>query len=212
VRPADPSTPVTEAAAARPGSLGRDEIVRVGYVPNVNAFHVIGGLFAVWAVTLAALGIKREDFPQAGRQTLAVGALSVLLAASAIGSGIITSALEAEEKEEEEAEEGTPADRPAAGEGGGRTLTLKADSGGELRFDARSLEARAGEVTIRMENPSSVPHNVSIEGGGVDEEGKTVGRGGTSTVRADLAPGEYAFYCSVSGHRPGGMEGALIVR
>jgi plastocyanin len=171
----------------------------------VNAFHVIGGLFAAWAVTLAALGITREDFPRAGRQTFLVGTLSVLLAVGAISSGIITSALEEEEHEEE-------AGRPAPGEGGGRTLRLSAAPGGELRFDTRTLEARAGRVTIQMENPSSVPHNVSIEGGGVDEEGNTVEKGGTSTVTAELQPGEYDFYCSVSGHRQGGMEGTLTVR
>jgi NADH:ubiquinone oxidoreductase subunit 6 (subunit J) len=66
----------------------------------VNAFHVIGALFALWAVTLAALGITREDFPRGGRQTLAIGTVSVLLAVSAIGSAIITSALEEEEEEE----------------------------------------------------------------------------------------------------------------
>lgn len=170
---------------------------------------MIGGLFAVWAVTLAALGITREDFPRPGRQTLAVGTLSVLLAVGAIGSAIITSALE----EEEEAEgEGEAAGTPTAAEDGGRTLTLSADPGGELRFDTRALEARAGQVTIQMDNPSSVPHNVSIEGGGVDEEGKTVGKAATSTVTAELRPGEYAFYCSVSGHRQGGMEGTLTVR
>jgi plastocyanin len=172
----------------------------------VNAFHVLGGLFAAWAVTLAALGITREDFPRSGPQTLAVGTLSVLLAVSAIGSGIITGALEDEE------EVGEAADRPAAGEGGGRTLRLSADPGGELRFDVRTLEARAGQVTIQMQNPSSVPHNVSIEGGGVDQEGNTVGRGRTSTVSAELGPGEYDFYCSVPGHRQGGMEGTLTVR
>jgi plastocyanin len=172
----------------------------------VNAFHVLGGLFAVWAVTVAALGISREDFPRPGRQTIAVGTLSVVLAASAIGSGIITSALEEEE------EEGEAAGRAAAGEGGGRTLSLSADPGGELSFDTGALEARAGRVTIQMENPSSVPHNVSIEGGGVDEEGKTVEQGGTSKVTAELRPGEYDFYCSVSGHREGGMEGTLTVR
>jgi plastocyanin len=178
----------------------------VGKYRKVNAFHVIGGLFAAWAVILAALGITREDFPRAGPQTVAVGTLSVLLAVSAIGSGIITSALEEEE------EEGEAAGQPAEGEGGGRTLRLSADPGGELRFDARTLEARAGPVTIQMENPSSVPHNVSIEGSGVDEEGKTVGKGGTSTVRAELQRGQYDFYCSVAGHRQGGMEGTLTVR
>jgi len=66
----------------------------------VNAFHVIGSLFALWALTLAAVGITREGFPRGGRQTVAVGMVSVLLAVSAIGSAIITSALEEDEEEE----------------------------------------------------------------------------------------------------------------
>jgi plastocyanin len=175
---------------------------------SVNAFHVLGALFALWAVALAGLGITREDFPRAGGQTLAVGALSVLLAVAAISSGILTSALE--DEEEEGAAEA--AGQPAEGGGGGRMLSIAADPGGALRFDTRSLEAQAGQVTIQMENPSTVPHNVSIDGGGVDEEGNTVEQGGTSTVRAELRPGEYAFYCSVPGHRESGMEGSLTVR
>jgi plastocyanin len=178
-----------------------------GYVKDVNAFHVIGGLFAVWAVILTAIGIRREDFPRPGFQTFAVGTISVLLAASAIGSGIVTSALE---EEEETDEEGEAAEMQGAG--GGRTLTLSADPAGELSFDTQTLEARAGRVTIQMDNPSSVPHNVSIEGAAVDEHGKTVGKGGTSTVTAELRSGEYDFYCSVAGHRQGGMEGTLTVR
>jgi plastocyanin len=170
----------------------------------VNAFHVLGGLFALWAVTLAVVGITRENFPRTGGQALAVGAVSVLLAVSAIGSGIITGALEEEEDEE--------AGQPAAEGPGGSTLRLSADPGGELRFDRRSLEARAGQVTVVMDNPSSLQHNVSIEGRGVDQEGETVGKGGRSTVRAELRPGRYDFYCSVPGHRQGGMEGTLTVR
>ena len=167
---------------------------------------MIGGLFAVWAVTLTAIGIRREDFPRAGAQTIAVGTISVLLAAGAIGSGIVTSAVE------DEAHEGEAAEPQGTGEGGRRVLALSADPGGALSFDTRELEARAGQVTIQMENPSSVPHNVSVEGRGVDEEGRTVGQGGTSTVAADLRPGEYDFYCSVPGHREAGMEGTLTVR
>jgi plastocyanin len=168
----------------------------------VNAFHVIGALFALWAIVLSIGGIARDDFPRTGFPSLAVGMISVLLAVGAIGSGIITSALE-EEEEGEEAE---------AAEGGGGALTLAADPGGDLSFDKQSLEAPAGAVTIRMENPSSVPHNVSIEGNGVDEEGETVEQGGTSEVSAQLRAGEYTFYCSVSGHQEGGMEGTLTVR
>jgi plastocyanin len=173
---------------------------------TVNAFHVLGALFALWAVVLAFVGIRSEGFPRTRLSTLVVGTVSVVLAMAAIGSGIITSALEEEEEEGEETAE------PAAAEGGGNALRLTADPGGDLRFDRRSLRARPGEVTIAMENPSSVPHNVSIEGRGVDEEGETVGRGGRSTVRAELRPGEYDFYCSVGGHREGGMEGTLTVR
>jgi plastocyanin len=170
----------------------------------MNAFHVIGGLFAVWAVTLAAVGVTRGDFPRTGGQAFAVGAVSVLLAVSAIGSAVITGALEEEEAEE--------AGQPAGGEREQNRLELSADPGGALRFDRRSLEARAGEIRIVMDNPSSLAHNVSVEGHGVDEEGETVGEGGRSTVRARLRPGEYDFYCSVPGHRQGGMEGTLTVR
>jgi plastocyanin len=171
----------------------------------VNAFHVIGALFALWAVILSIGGIARDDFPRAGFPTLAVGLISVLLAAGAIGSGVITSALEEEE-------EGEEAGQAEAAEGGRGALALAADPGGDLSFDKQSLEAPAGQVTIRMENPSSLPHNVSVEGDGVDEEGETVEKGGTSEVSAELSAGEYTFYCSVSGHREGGMEGTLTVR
>jgi plastocyanin len=170
----------------------------------VNAFHVIGALFALWAIVLSIAGITRHDFPRTGFPSLAVGLTSVVLAAGAIGSGIITSALE----EEEEGEAG----QAEAAEGGGGALTLAADPGGDLSFDKQSLEAPVGEVTLRMENPSSLPHNVSIEGDGVDEEGETVQEGGTSEVSARLRAGEYTFYCSVPGHQEGGMEGTLTVR
>jgi uncharacterized cupredoxin-like copper-binding protein len=39
-----------------------------------------------------------------------------------------------------------------------------------------------------------------------------VGKDGTSTVTAELGAGRYTFYCSVPGHRQGGMEGTLTVQ
>jgi uncharacterized cupredoxin-like copper-binding protein len=35
--------------------------------------------------------------------------------------------------------------------------------------------------------------------------------GGSRTLTLTLKPGTYTFYCSVPGHRQGGMEGTLAV-
>jgi uncharacterized cupredoxin-like copper-binding protein len=185
----------------------------------VNAYYVVGALLAVWALGLTAVGVKLADFPRTNRQAIAVGAVSVLLAASTIGSGIVTGILD----EGDDGHAGATASPPGPGateqpdgrsakERAGSTVRLSADPSGALAFDKKSLDAKAGDVTLVASNPSPVPHNISVEGHGIDEHGKTVGQGGSSTVQAKLAPGEYAFYCSVPGHRQGGMEGALTVR
>jgi hypothetical protein len=67
----------------------------------VNAFHVCGGLFVVWAVLVSYLGIRREDFPGSEAGGRVVGAISVILAAAAIGTAIYTSAVEEEHEEGE---------------------------------------------------------------------------------------------------------------
>ena len=36
--------------------------------------------------------------------------------------------------------------------------------------------------------------------------------GAVSQFSADLKPGKYTFYCSVPGHRQGGMVGTLTVK
>jgi uncharacterized cupredoxin-like copper-binding protein len=99
--------------------------------------------------------------------------------------------------------------------GGGATtaLSLTASEQGGLSFNAKTLSAKAGTVTIKMTNPSgdSLPHGIAIEGNGVDKDGKTVQPGGTSTVTVKLKPGTYTFYCPVDGHRSAGMKGTLVV-
>ncbi len=106
----------------------------------------------------------------------------------------------------------TPAatDTPASSGGGGQTVKLSADASA-LKFDKTKLTAKAGKVTLSMSNPSGIPHAVAIEGNGVDVDGKTVQKGGTSTASADLKAGTYDFYCPVDGHRAAGMEGKLTV-
>jgi plastocyanin len=110
--------------------------------------------------------------------------------------------------------QGNTTDSTSTGGGGGggaSTVKLTADPGGALKFDKTSLSAKAGKVTVVMDNPSQTPHAVEVEGKGVEEETKTLTQG-TAKVTVDLKPGKYEFYCPVDGHRQAGMEGTLTVQ
>src|SRR5215208_5247530 len=70
----------------------------------------------------------------------------------------------------------------AKAEGG--TLEMPADPTGALAYAFADAEAPAGALTIESVNESSKPHNIALEGQGVEEEGEVVQGGGTSTVKA----------------------------
>jgi plastocyanin len=194
---------------------------------DITAFHIIGGLLALWAVVLAALGVMRHDFPGGCHGQAAVMGITGLLVAGAIGSAIATAKDEPKGKEKAGA---TPSPvSPGTGSGAGQTpggqgkpapaggtvqtLLLSADPSGQLRFDKSSLQASAGTVRITMKNPSPIPHNISLQGpGGLDKHGPTVGQGGASQVAAPVKAGTYTYYCSVPGHRQAGMQGTLTVK
>jgi plastocyanin len=100
---------------------------------------------------------------------------------------------------------GAPAKRPEA-----TTKRLSA-SRTKLAFSVKTIRVRHGKVTLKMSNPSSLPHAIAVDGHGVDKDGRTVRKGGTSTVTVRLKKGTYTFYCPVPGHRAAGMKGKLIV-
>ena len=65
----------------------------------VNAFHVIGGILAIWALLVSFLGVTRENFPATRSAERTVATISVVLVVAAISAAIITSATEEEEEE-----------------------------------------------------------------------------------------------------------------
>jgi plastocyanin len=91
-------------------------------------------------------------------------------------------------------------------------LEIPADPGGSTAYKFANAEAPAGPLTVRSPNESSTPHDIAIEGNGVEEKGKVVSNGGVSEFKADLKPGKYTFFCTVQGHRESGMEGELTVK
>jgi len=109
----------------------------------------------------------------------------------------------------------TAAQTTGGGSAGGASTTLSetaVESGG-LSFSRSELTARAGSVTVTLENPSGnqMPHAIEIEGNGVEEESETIDPGARASVTVDLRPGSYTFYCPVGQHRQAGMEGTLTV-
>ena len=69
----------------------------------MNAFHVLGGLLALWALVVSFLGITRENFPATRGTERIVAAISVVLVVLAIASAALTAAAEGEEESGEEA-------------------------------------------------------------------------------------------------------------
>jgi plastocyanin len=98
------------------------------------------------------------------------------------------------------------------GGGGGQTIKISADPGGALKFDKSSLSAKAGKITIVMDNPSDLPHAIAVEGKGQEIKGDTVTKGGVSKASGTLKAGTYEFYCPVDGHKAAGMKGELTVQ
>ena len=123
--------------------------------------------------------------------------LTALAAAAAVAGGGIVAA---------QAAGGAP-ERPAI-----IIKRLKADASGKLRFNVKRLTVAHGKVKLIMSNPSSLPHAIAVEGHGIDKRGRTVRKGGTSTVTVRLKKGKrYAFYCPVDGHEAAGMKGTIRV-
>jgi len=102
------------------------------------------------------------------------------------------------------------AGKPVAAKGG--KLEMPADANGQLAYITKKATAPAGKLEIDSKNSSSTPHDIVLEGNGVKAGGKTVSGGGVSMISVDLKAGTYTYYCSLPGHRAGGMEGQLTVK
>ncbi len=95
---------------------------------------------------------------------------------------------------------------------GGQTLSLAANSEGQLKYNTTSLSAKSGPISIAFTNMAPLSHNVTIESSSKAVIGATpTFQGGTKTLSLNLKPGTYKFFCSVPGHRMAGMEGTLTV-
>jgi plastocyanin len=167
--------------------------------PSKSPFYLAGGLLAGWAVLLGAFGITHPEFPGSAAASRFVMLTSAVLVAATVTTAVTTAG-------EAVTTEGTGAAAPTS------ALNLNADPTGQLAYDKKQATVRAGRFPIGLVNNSSVPHDVTIANGAkVVAQTKTIS-GGSTTTTANLAPGEYVFYCSVDAHRAAGMQGTLTMR
>jgi uncharacterized cupredoxin-like copper-binding protein len=110
----------------------------------------------------------------------------------------------------------TATSTPAPATGGtsaAQKLSLSANPEGQLKYNTKSLTAKAGSVTIGFTNSAPLAHDVTVASASGAVLGATpVFQGGSKTLSVKLTPGKYTFYCSVPGHRQAGMEGTLTVQ
>jgi molybdopterin/thiamine biosynthesis adenylyltransferase/uncharacterized cupredoxin-like copper-binding protein len=94
--------------------------------------------------------------------------------------------------------------------GSQRVLELNHNPEGYLLFMDDRATITAGNVVIRSDNRSGIEHDLVISGPAT--YAKTPGRSyGVTTLRLQLRPGKYEYYCDIPGHRAAGEHGILTV-
>ena len=83
----------------------------------------------------------------------------------------------------------------------------------EWKVELSTRQVPAGQVTFKLENTGSVPHQFEVEGQGIEEETGLIQPGASATLTLDLKPGHYEIYCPVGNgsHKHLGMETELEV-
>jgi plastocyanin len=182
----------------------------------------------------------RDKFPPSAPVMVGVCALFFAVVASTAALGVVNASEEKEHRDEEIAHEQAEAEEAAAAEeavappakgkappgetastvppkggqeqGGATELALTSPEDGSLVYEPDSLQTTAGAVTITYANPSAVEHNVALEGDGAGVLGQTetFAQGEQQLTIEELPEGEYTYFCTVPGHREGGMEGTLV--
>ena len=102
--------------------------------------------------------------------------------------------------------------------GAGQTIRLTLDNQGVLEHDFNIIEIPlSGEATVTEAAGEMAGHDMGHDdmGHAVDEPAVHVAAPGGDEAGVEFtptAPGEYEFYCTVSGHREAGMHGILVVK
>ena len=152
------------------------------------------------------LGAMPKDLVKGAPATNIAAYIAQAAAATGPDTGLLASAVEA-----------PGAGKPAVEKGG--KLAIDANPAGQLAYTSTKAAATSGPVTVTMANTSGVSHNIAFEAGenGATPKGPKIAASGfiskgETSVKLNLKPGKYTFFCEVPGHRAAGMYGTLTVK
>ena len=169
----------------------------------------------VLAVVLSAIGLTRENFPPSlgVARGIIVGTAVLVLTDAVV---LITTthkehprAEAAEKAAEKQAEEAAAEGGEPGGEPGGETARAIEN---EFSIALQPKSLKPGKYTFDVVNEGKIPHDLEIEGEGVEEKTPLIDPGKSAKLPADLKPGKYRFYCTVPGHAESGMDVDVAVR
>lgn len=81
----------------------------------------------------------------------------------------------------------------------------------DIEFGKTEASAAAGELQVTLVNEGQIEHSWLVEEHEDDLRLHVEANGDTDEGTISLEPGEYTYYCDVTGHRQAGMEGTLTV-
>ena len=139
------------------------------------------------------------------RRIAALFAVGAAFAVPMVGCGSSSSSSSTESSN-------TPAAGTAKATGPGGAVDLTAT---DFKFTPSDSTVKPGEVSFNLKNDSQTTHSLEIEDvtpGHDQKMDQMVAPGQSGTLKVNLAPGKYDFYCPVDGHKQLGMTGEVTVQ
>jgi plastocyanin len=159
----------------------------------------------ICSIVLVAILVGATVFANASLKTTSVALMTTAFVFIVFVSGWLVLGSSAEKKE---ANATLPASGPVQG-----VINITASPTGSLTFGPSSLTSKTGVYQIVLHDGANAQHTLNFD------ESSTLYAGLTVNVAGEMqkariffgTPGDYTFYCAVSGHRAAGMQGVIHV-
>jgi uncharacterized cupredoxin-like copper-binding protein len=146
----------------------------------------------------------RPDFPGRGLPLFLVVCVLIFF-------GMLTAVFVLGKESESKAAGGETATQTTAPAQTGPTVQTVQVSEAEWTIKLPETTLKAGKYTFEVKNNGKVPHNLAVQGAGVQESTSDLAPGKSESLTVELKPGTYDFFCSVPGHKQLGMDQKVTV-